>query len=181
MTVTIYENYLGHKLKFPAVLSDGGLWLNSRKGVSKGRKCKNGYRQFNFTLINGKQENVYVHRTIYFAFNQCGDKKLVIDHVNHNREDNRLCNLRLVTVRTNVLNSSATKVQNEVIGFWLRAQHKYTSLTLQQVADLFAHKTGRSLRVLQVYRICKGVSRREEHEKWLSLSETEQREYLNII
>ena len=179
-TAVITENYYGHKLKFPAIISENGEWLNSRKGISKGRKIGKGYFAFNFTTVEGKRENVYVHRTVFCAFNGSLDKNLEIDHINRNRADNRLSNLRQVTVSENRINSRKAKAQTEKEGFYIRALRKFEALPYKAIAKQFEKTVGRKIELLQVYRICKGVSRKRENNVWLSLSEKEQKSFLKF-
>ena len=58
------------------------------------KHCQNGFK------------NVHVHRFVWECFNGIipGDK--VIDHINDNAKDNRLCNLQLVTQQENCIKSA---------------------------------------------------------------------------
>ena len=51
-------------------------------------------------------KNMFVHRFVWECFNGVihGDK--VIDHINDDKEDNRLCNLQLVTQQENCIKSA---------------------------------------------------------------------------
>lgn len=68
--------------------------------ISKGKRLKkqavdkDGYLT---TSINGKKTRV--HRIILSAFN--GESKLSVDHLNMNKQDNRLINLEYVTTKEN--------------------------------------------------------------------------------
>lgn len=52
-------------------------------------------------------KNLYVHRFIYECFNgHISNHDMVIDHINSIRDDNRLCNLKLVTQQENCKKSA---------------------------------------------------------------------------
>jgi len=60
------------------------------------------------TSINGRQVAVRAHRLAYFIF--YGDlQNKFIDHINRNRQDNRIQNLRLVSCLENSQNRKANK------------------------------------------------------------------------
>lgn len=69
----------------------------------KGSDC-NGYLVHTISL-NGIKKQVRAHQVVWIAANGLYDKNLfVIDHINRDRKDNRLSNLRLVTQKENVAN-----------------------------------------------------------------------------
>lgn len=75
---------------------------------TKTRKClkgglKNGYRSITI-IINGKNHYFLVHRLVYECFNGIIPEGFEIDHINHQRNDNRIENLRLVSKSENQKN-----------------------------------------------------------------------------
>ena len=74
---------------------------------STGQKRKNGYL---FCMVrkhgqNG-QKGYYVHRFVYECFNGIIPDGKVIDHVNNIKDDNRLCNLQLMSQQENCKKSA---------------------------------------------------------------------------
>lgn len=57
-----------------------------------------GYAQYNFRRVNS------VHRLVTGA-----PKGVMVDHINGNKSDNRLCNLRFANASTNVVNRGKRK------------------------------------------------------------------------
>ena len=87
-------------------------FLNNRHGVCddpkiiKGSLGKNGY--YTVSLHNPatqKRKKLLVHRIVAQTFIPNPDIKSVVDHINTNKTDNRVENLRWVTHRENNLNS----------------------------------------------------------------------------
>jgi len=101
----------GNKLK----LENGEIY-NYRKTKTKIYWCKitftlgnNGYLKCYLT-INKKQRGFLFHRLIYLFYNQEWDifnTKLVIDHISRNKLDNRIENLRPLTIQENLFNTDA--------------------------------------------------------------------------
>lgn len=60
-----------------------------------------GYYQIKLRY-NKKRYNRYVHRLIWETFNGIIPKNMEINHINHNKSDNSLSNLELVTHRDNL-------------------------------------------------------------------------------
>ena len=76
---------------------------------------QDGYVQINLNE-DGKQRNYYKHRLIAEQFIPNTDKLPQIDHINHNRNDNRIENLRYVSNSLNSYNKSSHRgVQYEFV------------------------------------------------------------------
>jgi hypothetical protein len=57
----------------------------------------------------------YCHRIVWKMFTGVDPGELEVDHVNKNRSDNRICNLRLVTTRQNSFNRGGAKTSKTKI------------------------------------------------------------------
>lgn len=74
-----------------------------------------GYFYFKIRDAGKKREerrNVRVHRLVMEAF--CGASKEVVDHVNGDKKDNRLSNLKYVTMRENTYKDLSKKEDNYI-------------------------------------------------------------------
>lgn len=80
---------------------DTGIFTNIKNGKLLGSVSKtNGYMR---TFLKGKEYKI--HRLVWlYLYGALPSKH--IDHINHNRADNRLCNLREVTRSVNHKNKS---------------------------------------------------------------------------
>ena len=72
-----------------------------------GNKQKNGYL-CHMVRKHGQngQKGYYVHRFVYECFNGIIPDGKVIDHVNNIKDDNRLCNIQLITQQENCKKSA---------------------------------------------------------------------------
>ena len=96
----IYDLYFGSKC---------GRFIHvERKVNNRGTKERTGYLKCKIRAEGGKQKNYYVHRFIWECFNGLIPKGMEIDHINDIRDDNRLCNLQLVTPSENSKKAAAT-------------------------------------------------------------------------
>lgn len=59
----------------------------------KGYKEKNGYIRFGL-MVNGVKTHIPYHRVVALAFIPNPEGKPTVDHINRDRSDNRICNLR---------------------------------------------------------------------------------------
>ena len=87
------------------------LKLNKFKRVyTEITKKHSGYQTI--TCRNGKElKTFYLHRLIYKAFNpELNINGLHIDHLNRNKSDNRIDNLKLTSHQENMLNRKFRKV-----------------------------------------------------------------------
>lgn len=83
-----------------------------------------GYVSHVYDDKNGKTCNLLMHRIIMNP-----PQNMLIDHINHNKIDNRKCNLRVVDSQKNVMNSSLSKNNKSgVTGvFWNKINSKWAS------------------------------------------------------
>lgn len=78
-------------------------------------------------VVNGVRKYVLLHR---FLLNP--DKTKVIDHINHNTLDNRLCNLRICTYSENNRNTtSRTNTSSKYLGVHLNKKSNMFSAKLR--------------------------------------------------
>lgn len=66
----------------------------------------NGYKCVTLSK-DGKTKTVRVHRLVMETF--CGYDKREVDHINRDKSDNRLCNLRYLTRKENMQNIAKNK------------------------------------------------------------------------
>jgi len=99
-------------------------WRNSGYGKFAGQAAGtvtvNGYR-----IIGIGQGKYYAHRLAWLYVH--GEFPEKIDHINHDRQDNRIENLRSVNVRANAMNAALRKdnTSGHVGVEWLEANKKW--------------------------------------------------------
>lgn len=92
---------------------DGGI-VNRKTGRRQGYHASSGYLGFNFKF-KGKGYHSFIHRVVWaLCYNELSAK--TIDHINGNRLDNRIENLREVSMSDNKLNILLPWVPDNAIG-----------------------------------------------------------------
>lgn len=91
-----------------AVSGDGSVYSYKNKRVLKGLKGKNGYVYVGLCK-NGIVRQYTVHRLVGEAFIPNPENKPEIDHINGDRQDNRVENLRWATKKENRRNPITTE------------------------------------------------------------------------
>ena len=87
--------------------SDGNVINIIKKVPTKGAKKHNGYLMVGVRKhAQPSYKTYHVHRFIYECFNGVIPEGKVIDHINNIKDDNRLCNLQLVTPQQNCKKSA---------------------------------------------------------------------------
>lgn len=85
---------------------------NACKGRRAGKRVGTisafGYVQISAVDINGRRTKFYAHRLAWQWVHGAIQDDMDIDHINRDRSDNRLCNLRLATRAQNRANSPST-------------------------------------------------------------------------
>lgn len=88
------------------VLENGKIYIEMKNKckLTGLTKSKNGY-----LIIRVKGKRMYVHRLVMLAFH--GKYDLTVDHLNMNKQDNRLENIEYVTVVENTKRALGIKVK----------------------------------------------------------------------
>lgn len=101
------------------VSSDGRVFIPatkfSKEHWTKGSKTGNGYMSVSLATKDGRK-NVLVHRLVAETFIENPDDKPCIDHINRNRVDNFVENLRWVTLSENQRNTKSVDRVTEEFG-----------------------------------------------------------------
>jgi len=81
-----------------------------KKDPMEGNMTKSGYMHCMVRKHAQKgQKTMFVHRFVYECFNGLIPKDKVIDHINNEKTDNRLCNLQLMTQQENCKKSAVAR------------------------------------------------------------------------
>lgn len=152
----IYDLYAGSE--------DGNIINIIRRIPNSGRVHKSGYLMFNVRKHRQSgNKTYYVHRFIYECYNGVIPDGKVIDHINDNKVDNRLCNLQLLTQQQNckksVKNRDYTNVVND---FKNRRCVKATNKNNNEISyynSLYSVNQHLGVNSGIVKQVCEGVNR----------------------
>jgi hypothetical protein len=90
----------------------GNVYSYNYRGTGKTKMLKPCHHTEGYSIVtlfaDGKQKVCYVHRLIAKTFIPNTKNKKMLDHINHDKKDNRVENLRWVTREENAWNSKAT-------------------------------------------------------------------------
>ncbi len=120
-------------------VSDAGRVRGSVDKVIRCQRQKNGYMRVS-SQREGKRVALPVHRMVLSAF--CGSERAMdVDHINRNRSDNRLENLRWATQSQNQVNAGKRDKRSfsQYVGV-TRGRHKDIRAGMPYVARLYNMK-----------------------------------------
>ncbi len=134
-----YDNY--------EVSSFGRVRNNETSRIMKLNVAKAGYVQIDLCK-DGKRKNHRVHRLVGFAFLEKKDGDIEVDHIDHNRSNNIITNLRWTTSSGNGRNASKRKdnssghqgvffdkVNNRWFASWYEDKRKSKSFSVDQLGN----------------------------------------------
>lgn len=101
------------------------------EGIKMGSRNRNGYKSVTLRF-NGKYYQVSIHRMVYIAFNgseELNNSDLVINHINGNKEDNRIENLELVSTIENIQHAWST-------GLVSKETHPLSKLSFEKAREI---------------------------------------------
>ena len=117
MEIKDYPNYL--------IYEDGRVYTNNkRKGFLKPNVNKKGYHILNL-YCNGKQKMFSVHRLVALHYIPNPDNKPQVDHIDRNKQNNHVSNLRWVTSQENIDNRDLISNTGEKYISYQKHRHRY--------------------------------------------------------
>ncbi len=100
MEVVDYPDYL--------IYPDGKLFSKKRNIYMKEQTHRLGYKYY-YIYKDGKRKKFYIHRLVAIHFIPNSENLSEVDHLNRNKVDNRVENLRWITRSDNCLNKDIIK------------------------------------------------------------------------
>jgi hypothetical protein len=95
-----------------------------------------GYKTFTRYDVDGWKKEYYVHRFVWEYFNGDIPNELQLDHINHDRGDNRLDNLRLLSPASNVRRRDYNKL-NLTSCRAIRKLYDIQILTQKDISEMY--------------------------------------------
>lgn len=103
--------------------------------ILKQRTEQAGYKQI--VLHGDKRKAFRTHRLVADAFLLKDESKPYVDHIDRNKNNNRLANLRRATIRENSLNTLSVETSNDLNGKVKLFTAANPSATLSEIANEF--------------------------------------------
>lgn len=103
----------------------GIVTRTTHMGTSNGFVDNNGYLKFRFYYGRGKSFDIKAHRIAWFLYHKCWPVQ--IDHINRDKTDNRICNIRDVNSAVNNFNrdTNPNNTSGHTGVYWLKCSKKW--------------------------------------------------------
>lgn len=108
------------------------IWLHDYRNIKTGDQAKEQNNGNGYLYLTIKSKKYYIHRLVFFYFNRRFPK--YVDHVNKNKKDNRIENLRECTHSENHGNR---KPKNKLRGVSYNIKHKNWKVRIYTVKGNF--------------------------------------------
>jgi hypothetical protein len=100
------------------VCADGNVINDKKKTVLKGSlKSTNGYKEYKLMNDDGVKKHMLCHRLVALALIPNPEQKQMVDHIDRNKFNNHISNLRWVTNSENQINKCMGKRKNSGDGY----------------------------------------------------------------
>lgn len=120
MEIKDYPNYL--------IYEDGRVFSKKKQKFVTTRICNSGYLRVRL-YANRKVKSLSIHRLIAIHYIPNPNKLEMVDHINRNKLDNRIENLRWVNRSTNSLNKSSKSLNIVKDNYGFRVHIQRNKLT----------------------------------------------------
>lgn len=127
-----FEGYqvsnLGRVKSLARVVKKGTNHFSVRERILKPSINVHGYYRLSLKS-NTKRKPITIHQLVAIAFlgHTPNGNKMVVDHINSNKVDNRLENLQIITQRENVFKDIKNKTSKYPGVSWDKSRNKWTS------------------------------------------------------
>lgn len=88
--------------------------LKGKRHELKAESNKKGYKRFSFH-IDGQRCHFRVNRVVYIAQHGFIPEDMMIDHINNDKNDNRICNLQALTNADNIRKSVSDRRNRQAV------------------------------------------------------------------
>ena len=116
----------------------------------------NGYMTTVLYGEDGERTSVLIHRLVAIAFIANPENKATVNHINENREDNRVENLEWATYLENNTHNGRAERQNKKVSLFKNGELVYTFESLKKTASFLGVKQNTVSNAIRRGNLCQG-------------------------